>query len=79
MKSSFTSVIFFSGYECLNRSYDFNDMKTIITVKTGKGEASTTEDVERTFKEAMQIAAVVRGNIVGEKFLKDGAKVVMTR
>ena len=53
-------------------------MKTIITVKTGKGEKSTTEEVERTFKKALQIAEVVRGNIVGEKFLKDGAKVVMT-
>lgn len=54
-------------------------MKTIITVKTGKGENSTEEDLRRTFREAMQIAELARGNIIGEKFLSDGTIVVMKR
>lgn len=53
-------------------------MKTIITVKTGKGEMSTSEDVERTEREVMRLAEMVGGNLVISKNLPDGVRVMLT-
>ena len=54
-------------------------MKTIITVKTGKGEMSTFADIERAEQEVMRLAEVAGGNVVISKNLNDGVKVMLER
>lgn len=52
-------------------------MKTIITVKTGKGEASTEKEIDKTVDEVMSIAFNTKGNIVGGRCFCDGTMVVV--
>ena len=54
-------------------------MKTTITVLTGKGERSTLEDVYKASNEVMQIADIVGGEVVSEKFLCYGVSLTLRR
>lgn len=52
-------------------------MKTIITVKTGKGENSTEREIDRTVDEVMKTALEMGGEIVGGKCFCDGTQIVV--
>ncbi len=54
-------------------------MKTIVTVKTGKGKFSTFDEVERTEKEVLKIAELLGGTIRNVKNLRDGSKIIVER
>jgi hypothetical protein len=54
-------------------------METTITVLTGKGDRSTSEDIYRASSEVMQIADFVGGEILSEKHLYDGVRLTLAR
>ncbi len=54
-------------------------MKTIITIKTGKGEDSTEKEINKTVDEAIKIAFNTKGNIIGGRCFCDGTQVVVER
>lgn len=56
-------------------------MKVILTVKTGRGEKSTTKEIDKTVDEVMRISSNinVNGKILGERCFCDGTGLVLER
>jgi hypothetical protein len=52
-------------------------MKTIITIKTGKGNKSTEREIDSTVDEVMKIALKLKGDVIGGRCYCDGTQIVL--
>ena len=54
-------------------------MKTIIIVKTEKGNKSSEREIDSTVDEVMKIALKLKGNVIGGKCYCDGTSIILKK
>jgi len=54
-------------------------MKTIITIKTGKGNKSTEREIDSTVDEVMRIALKIKGDVIGGRCYCDGTSLILEK